>query len=183
MTRTNTTPPEGGTTNPMRKTKEFQGKLLISITDGKNLGEVKDIYLDKDCTEVVAVYLGKTGLISRKAQLIHIDQIRLFGVDAWLVNGSDKVTNKDEVAGADQFLLADDLRGRMIQTDGQTKIGTVGDFLVDEKLKVLGFALDKVHVEGPIANAKAIARAAVTSVGDPLIAALEQAERLTIGGQ
>jgi sporulation protein YlmC with PRC-barrel domain len=30
----------------MQKTKEFQGKLLVSLTDGKNLGEVKDVYLD-----------------------------------------------------------------------------------------------------------------------------------------
>ncbi|MGH9838778.1 MAG: PRC-barrel domain-containing protein [Blastocatellia bacterium] len=167
----------------MQKTREFQGKLLISITDGKNLGEIKDVYLDKDCNEVIAVYLGKTGLISRKAQLIHIDQIRLFGIDAWLVNGSDKVANKEEVEGSDQFILADELRGRAIQTDGKTRIGTVGDIAVDSRLNVLGFAFDKIHVEGPLAEAKAIARAAITSIGDshnPMIAVLEQAERLKI---
>jgi len=164
----------------MQKTKEFQGKLLISITDGKSLGEIKDVYLDKDCGEVIAVYLGKTGLISREAQLIHIDQIRLFGIDAWLVNGSDKVVTQEEVEGADQFILAGDLRGRLIQTDGMTRIGTVGDILVDGKLKVLGFAFDKLHVEGPIAETKSIARAAVTSLTDPMIAVLEQAEKLKI---
>jgi uncharacterized protein YrrD len=164
----------------MQKTKEFQGKLLISVTDGKNLGEIKDVYLDKDANEVIAVYLGKTGIISRKTHLIHIDQIRLFGVDAWLVNGSDKVMTKDEVEGSDQFILAEDLRGRSIQTDGKTKLGTVGDIVVDSRMNVLGFAFEKIHVEGPLSEQKAVARAAITKLGDPMIAVLEQAERLKV---
>ncbi len=167
----------------MQKTKEFQGKLLISVTDGKNLGEIKDVYLDKDLKEVIAVYLGKTGVISRKKYLIHIDQIRLFGVDAWLVNGSDKVATIDEVEGSKDFILAEDLRGREIKTDGKTKIGTVGDIVVDSNLNVLGFAFDKVHVKGPLAETRAIAREAITSLGKrngSMIATLGQAERLKI---
>lgn len=167
----------------MQKLKDFQGKLLISVTDGKNLGEVKDLYLDKNGAEVFAVYLGKTGLISRKTNILSIEQIRLLGVDAWLVNGSDKVMVKDEVKEAEDYLLADDLRGRLIQTDGETKIGTIGDVIVNSKLKVIGFTLDKIHVEGPLSEAKCIARAAITSLGDgdtPMTAVLEQAERLKV---
>lgn len=164
----------------MEKTKEFQGKLLISITDGKNLGEIKDVFLDKDAKEVIAVYLGKTGLLSRKTHIIHIDQIRLFGVDAWLVNGSDKIVTKDEVEDSDQFILADELRGRVIQTDGKTRIGTIGDIIVDGRMNVLGFAFDKLQVEGPLSTTREIARGAITTLGPPMIASLEKAEQLKI---
>ncbi|MFN0085797.1 MAG: PRC-barrel domain-containing protein [Blastocatellia bacterium] len=164
----------------MEKTKEFHGKLLISITDGKSLGEIKDVFLDKEAKEVIAVYLGKTGLLSRKTHLIHIDQIRLFGVDAWLVNGSDKMVTKDEVEGSDQFILADEVRGRVIQTDGKTKIGTIGDIIVDGRMNVLGFAFDKIYVEGPLSAAKEIARGAITAFGSPMIASLEKAEQLKV---
>ena len=164
----------------MEKTKEFQGKLLISVTDGKNLGEIKDVYLDKEAKEVIAVYLGKTGLLSRKTHLIHIDEIRLFGTDAWLVNGSDKIVGKEEVEGSDQFILAEDLRGRAIQTDGKTRLGTIGDILVDGRMNVLGFSFDKLSVEGPLSATRQIARGALTTIGDPIVASLEKAEQLKV---
>ena len=168
----------------MTATKEFQGKLLISVTDGKKLGEVKDIYLDKDATKITAVYLGKEGIINRRALLLDINKVQLLGVDAWLINGSDTVQNKDDLEGSADFLLADDLRGRDIQTDGGTKIGTVGDVIVDSSLKVIGFALSKISAEGPIAERRSIARAAIAALGSsehPMITVLEQAERMPVG--
>ncbi len=169
----------------MQKTRDFQGKLLISVTDGKQLGEIKDVFLDKDAKEIIAVYLGKTktGMLTRKPRLIHIDQIRLFGADAWLVNGSDKIVLIDEVEGSKDFILAEDLRGRLIRTDGKTKIGTVADVIVNSKMDVLGFSFEKVHVRGPLSEANAISRAAITSFGkngNPLIATIGQAEKLKI---
>jgi len=167
----------------MAATKEFQGKLLISATDGKKLGEVKDVYLDKDATNIIAVFLGKEGIINRRSLLIDIGKVQLFGVDAWLINGSDTVQNKEDVAGSADFLLASNVRGRGIQTEGGTKIGTVGDVLVSATLEVTGFALDKIAVEGPIAANKAVARAAITELGGeerPMIALLAQAESLSV---
>lgn len=168
----------------MPATKEFQGKLLISSTDGKKLGEVKDVYLDKAVSKVMAAYLGKEGIFNRRALLIDRGKVQLFGVDAWLINGSDTVQSKDDVADSADFVLVDDLRGRLIQTDGGTKIGTVGDVLVDDNLQVLGFALDKIYVEGPISQSKTIARAAILDLGDaarPMITLMKQAESLQVG--
>jgi len=167
----------------MARTKEFQGKLLISLSDGKKLGEIKDVYLNQEATKVVAAYLGKSGIINRKSLAVDLAHIKLFGIDAWLTDSSDIVIAKDDVSGSDTFLLADSLRGREIQTDGGTKIGTIGDILVDEKCEVIGFAFDKLLVEGPLSESRAIARAAITSLGSdnsPIIAALDQAEKLKI---
>lgn len=168
----------------MTTTKEYAGKLLISVTDGKNLGEVKDVYFDPEVTKVTAAHLGKSGLINRKSLLVALSHVKLFGLDAWLVDGSDIVIAKDDVQGAETYILGDALRGRDIQTDGGTKLGTIGDILIDTQNNVVGFALSKVNVEGPIAAAKAIARAAISNLGsekEPMIAVLEKAETLKVG--
>jgi uncharacterized protein YrrD len=167
----------------MALTKEFKGKLLISNTDGKNLGEIKDSVFTQDVTQVVAVYLGKTGILNRKAQLLDWKKVALFGVDAWLIAGSDTVKNQDDFDGGEEFVRGDDLRGREIQTDGGTKIARVEDIILDNSGKVVGFALDKVYAEGPLAESKQIARAAIFKLGDaenPMITILEQAESLKI---
>ncbi len=170
----------------MVKTKEFQGKLLISLSDGKNLGEVKDVYLDQDATKVVAAFLGKSGIINRKSLTVEISHIKLFGIDTWLTDASDIVIAKDDVSGAETYLLGDSLRGREIQTDGGTKIGTIGDILVDDKCNILGFSFDKLNVEGPLSETRQIARVAITNLGSnsaPMIAALDQAEKMKIEAQ
>lgn len=167
----------------MLKTKDFQGKLLISLTDGKKLGEIKDVYLDQEATKVVAAFLGKSGIINRKALTVEISRVKLFGIDAWLVDASDIVIAKDDVSGAESYLLGDSLRGREVQTDGGTKIGTVGDILVDEKCKVLGFSFDKLNVEGPLSESRMIARPAITNLGNqasPMITSLDQAEKMKV---
>ena len=167
----------------MAATKDFKGKLLISNTDGENLGEIKDVFLSRDATQIVAVFLGKTGILNRKAQLIDWKKVALFGTDAWLIAGSDTVKNQDEFDGGEEFINAYDLRGREIQTDGGSKIATVGDVIVDSAGKVVGFTLDKVYAEGPLSHSQQIARAAIFNLGDksqPMITVLEQAETLKL---
>lgn len=167
----------------MAATKDFKGRLLISNTDGKNLGEIKDVFLSRDATQIVAAFLGKTGILNRKAQLIDWKKVVLFGEDAWLIAGSDTVRNQDDFDGGEEFINAGDLRGREIQTDGGSKIATVSDVIVDTTGKVLGFALDKVYAEGPLSNSKQIARAAIFDLGNddkPMITVLEQAETLKL---
>jgi len=161
----------------------LNGRLLISNTDGKNLGEVRGIYLDRNAERGVAVFLGKSGLISRKENLIDLKRVKLFGVDAWLVDGSDVVVSKDDYPLGEDLVLAETFEGREIKTDGGTRIGTVADVLVDEKFTLIGFSFGKIFVQGPLAEANAIARAAISSLGDKssgMVASLEQAEKLVI---
>jgi sporulation protein YlmC with PRC-barrel domain len=164
--------------------REHHNKSLISVADGKKVGEVKDVYLDKDLSKVTAVFLGKEGLINRKALVIGREQVQVFGIDVWLVSGSDVVTNPENLLGADSFVLMGDLRGREVQTGGGTKVGTIGDVVIDAQGFVKGFVFDKVLVQGPLAEAKMIARAAISILGSkttPMITELEQAEKLKVG--
>ena len=41
--------------------KQHRNKPLISLTDGKHVGEVKDFYFDSKLTTLAAVFTGKAG--------------------------------------------------------------------------------------------------------------------------
>ncbi|MBN1922001.1 MAG: PRC-barrel domain-containing protein [Anaerolineae bacterium] len=163
---------------------EHQGKLLISITNGEKLGEVKDLYFDSELTKVAAVLAGNEGgLFSREALLIARSDVQVYGVDAWLIAGANTVVRQENVVDADAFVVLSDLLGREIQTEGGTKIGTVDDVLLDVEARVLGFALHQVYVQGPLAERKAIARSAILNVGSkdtPMLTVLAQAEAALI---
>lgn len=163
---------------------EHQGKLLISITNGEKLGEIKDMYFDSELTRVTAVLAGSEGgLFSKKDLVIARPDIQVYGVDAWLISGADTLVQPENIADADTFVTLSDLRGRELETEGGTKIGTVGDVLLDAETRVLGFTLQKVHIQGPLAERKAIVRNAIVDVGSkdtPMLTILADAEAAAI---
>jgi uncharacterized protein YrrD len=163
--------------------KEHTNKSLVSISDGKILGEVKGLYLDHDMRLVAGVFLGTQGWINRKVHALARDAVQVLGMDVWLVSGSDKVLELEDLPGSDTFILASDLHGREVQTEGGTKLGVVEDVLLDGEARVLGFSLAKVYAEGPLAERMAIAREAISGLGGkerPMTANLAQAEALEI---
>jgi sporulation protein YlmC with PRC-barrel domain len=167
----------------MIKFKEHTNKPIISVTDGKKLGEVKDVYLDQDMRQVVAVFLGKEGLINRKGMVIGRSAVQVYGMDAWLVSGPDVIMGQEDIPELETLTLVGDLSGREVQTEGGTKIGAIEDVILDTEAHVLGFALGKVYAEGPLAERKAIAREAVTALGskeEPMTINLTQAEASVI---
>jgi sporulation protein YlmC with PRC-barrel domain len=162
---------------------EHQNKRLISITNGKQLGEVRDLYLDADLTRVIAVQAGSEGFLSRQSLAIARPYIQVYGEDVWLVGGDDTVVPIESIADYNSFVTASSLRGREIQTEGGTRIATVEDVLLDAEARVLGFTLQRVFVQSPVAERKAIARTAIQDVGSedrPMLADMVQAEGTVI---
>ena len=167
----------------MYTVKGHEGKPIISTSDGRKVGEIKGFYLDPQITQVEALYLGKEGVLRRKKVAVDEEHIALWGIDAFLVSSSDIVTDPQNLPEAAEFIFAADFWGREIETDGGTKIGTVDDIMLDRDGKVLGFALGKVHVQGPIAERKGIGRSAFISFGsatEPMKISLERAEETEI---
>jgi sporulation protein YlmC with PRC-barrel domain len=167
----------------MFTSKEHLNKPLISTTDGRKLGEIKDLYLDQDMRQVSAVFLGKQGLISRKTLMIARSAVQVLGVDVWLVSGSDTVVGPEDIAESGTFILVGELHGRELQTEGGTKIGVIDHVLLDHEGRVLGFGLGKVYSQGPLAERKMIARDAILNLGaskEPMTINLAQAESLSL---
>ena len=87
----------------MITSKDHSNKPLVSITDGKKLGEIKGLYLDLDMRQVAGVFLGTEGLIKRKAQAIPRSAVQVYGIDVWLVSGPDTVMMLEEIPDSATF--------------------------------------------------------------------------------
>lgn len=167
----------------MSTSKEQLNKPLISITDGKDLGEIKGLYLDADMRQVAGILAGAEGIINRKMLAVSRADVQVYGVDVWLVSGPDVVKPLEEIAESAAFILVNDLRGREIQTEGGTKLCVIEDVILDSEARVLGFSLGKVFAQGPLAERKAIVREAITHLGSkeqPMTAELAMAESRSI---
>jgi len=149
----------------MRLGKDLTDKPMISVTDGRQVGRVKDFYLDANLEKIVGLYLGSEGIFSRKSLLIKRDQVTLLGVDAILLSNSEAVIDEKQVPDLNAWVRRESLAGRVVDTTGGTRVGVIGDVIVDDAGVVLGFKLARVHVEGPIARKQAIAREVVTDTG------------------
>lgn len=149
----------------MRLGKDLTGKPIISVTDGRLVGYAKDLYTNKDLYWVTGIYTGSEGLIGRKDKLIHRDNIVVFGIDAILVKNADVETDNKELDEANNWQRLEKLRGRVVDTPGGTKVGTIGDIIIGEEGEVTGFSLSRVHIEGPVADNGTIPRHAVVDTG------------------
>jgi uncharacterized protein YrrD len=165
----------------MPPSRHQHNKPIISLTNGQKLGEVKDVYLDAELTRVMAVFLGKEGLINRKALAVDRAHIGVMGVDAWLAASPDVVVGGDMLPGGEGYVLVGALRGREIHTEGGTKVATVDDAILDADGGVVGFTLGRLFVQGPLAERKTIARSAILNPGTkdtPMTTDLAKAEIL-----
>ena len=150
----------------MRPGKDLIGKPIYSVKDGRLLGSVKDLFVDLELNVVSGVFLGSEGLFSRKIRAILRENIAVFGIDSVLVTGSDVVTDSTENTSLETWLRREEVQGRGVDTPGGTKVGNIGDVLLDENAKVVGFWLSKVRVAGPIAEHRQVMNDAVINTGD-----------------
>ena len=144
--------------------KHILNKQLIALANGNKIGEVKDLYFDDKMVKVVAVYLGSEGLINKKHFALDRANIQVMGIDAWLVTSEQSVP-AETLPDAERLIQYSDVRGREIVTEGGTKIAAVDDVLFDAAGEIVGFTLTKIVVQGPLADRKTIARAAISTVG------------------
>lgn len=149
----------------MRLSKDLVGKSIVSLDEGRIVGQVKDVYFSADLSKMVGIFLGKEGLIRRKSLLIPIDQVTVFGIDAVLIKTASALTDSKMLTEAEEWIRLDDLDGRDVDTPGGTRVGTVGDIVLDEEGRVNAFYLSRVLVEGPLSESKQIDRRAMIDSG------------------
>ena len=129
----------------MRLGKELINKPIYSIDEGKLLGKAQDLYLDDSLEVILGLYLGSQGLVRRRAQLIRSGDVVVFGLDAILVKNGDVITDDGELEAAKAWLRRDKLAGREVDTPGGTRLGALGDVVLDAAGRISGFALSKTY--------------------------------------
>ncbi len=149
----------------MRLGKELIGKPIYSVTDGRQIGTVKDLYLDLEVGILNGIFLGSEGLINRRSRVIDRDNIVVLGIDAVLVSGSDIVTDNVDKPEVEVWLRRKTFQGRRVETSGGTKVALVRDVLLDEEANVIGLALSQVEVRGPLTEKPIVFKSAVTDMG------------------
>ena len=149
----------------MRLGKDLINKPIYTLDEGKLLGKVQDLYVDDSLEVVLGIFLGAQGLVRRRSQLIRSGDVSVFGADAILVKNADVVTDDSELTAAKEWLRRDKLAGRDVDTPGGTRLGQLGDVIVDATGRITGFAMWKVFVEGPLADKRIVDRGAVLDTG------------------
>jgi len=148
----------------MRLGKSLIGNPVFGITDGRKVGQVKDLYLDDDLTSVVGLFLGREGLLRPTPLFVERADISLLGIDAILAKDTAAVREGDAAPEPPGWLRLDEFRGREVQTPGGTRIGKIADVALDEEGRITGFSLANLSVKGPVAEAGAVGRGAVVEV-------------------
>lgn len=149
----------------MRLGKDLINKPIYSVDEGKLLGKVQDLYLDNACEVVLGLYIGSQGLVRRKAELIRSGDVVVFGTDAVLVRGNDVTTDDSAMPEAKSWARREKLIGREADTPGGTRLGVIGDVIVDPTGRITGFALSRAYVEGPLAEKRVISRSVIIDTG------------------
>jgi len=149
----------------MRLGKDLINKPIYSVDEGKLLGKVQDLYLDNAYEVVLGLYIGSQGLVRRKAELIRSGDVVVFGTDAVLVRSNDVITDDGALPAAKSWSRREKLIGREADTPGGTRLGVIGDVIVDPSGRITGFALSRAYVEGPLAEKRVISRSVVTDTG------------------
>lgn len=154
----------------MRLARELINLPVYSIDGGQEIGKVKDLYLDDRLRQVTAINLGSDGLLNRSECFIRQADVITLGQDAILVQSEESVLEEAETPELEEWLKRwkrrDDLRGREVSTPSGTKIGRLGDIILDEEAKIAGFSLSQTFVTGPVAENKAVSRSAMIEPGD-----------------
>lgn len=145
--------------------KDFVNKAVVSIDEGRMLGRIQDLLMDPQLEQVTGLLMGSQGLIKRKALFIPRDAVVVLGVDAVLVKGSNVITDDQVLPAAKAWMRRDKLAGREVDTPGGTRLGVLGDVVVDDDGTISAFALSRVHVEGPLAESRLVEREAVIDTG------------------
>ena len=150
----------------MRLSKDLVGKSVVTLSDGRIIGEVKDVYVTPNLSHMAGIHLGKKGVLRRKSLLVPADSVVVFGIDVILVKDSEALTDDRHLKDSAEWVRVDSLDGRKIDTPGGTSVGMVGDVVLDEAGKVIAFSLSKVFVEGPLSEKRFVYKNAIIDSGN-----------------
>ena len=149
----------------MQVGKDIINKPVISINNGKFLGNIKDVYFDHDLTLIIGLFMGREGIVRRKDRFIPRAVINVFGLDAVLVHDHEVLTNSQINPEVKTWIRLQELRGRDIDTSGGTRVGVVADIAVDETAKITDIILGRTFVAGPVAKARQVPRQVIQDLG------------------
>lgn len=161
------------------KSRELIGKAIVTVTHGEVIGRVKDVLIDPERFEIVALVLpGK--VFSKGTMILPRSVVQVFGKDVILVRSNEAMPLDDSLPNVSRLLaVSGQMKGRLIATEKGVRVGVINDVLVDENGRVVGYDLARVFIKGPVAESKQVPAHVTRSIGpDLIIVDSEQLESL-----
>ena len=150
--------------------KALIGNPVIGIQSGEMIAKVADIYLDPSTRKMAAVITAKGTLLKREAEAIPAEQAEVWGKDAILVRGLDVIVKEEELGDHDDWLsVTDDVQGYEVVSEDGTRIGTLGDLVLNHQGEIMGYQMAEVAAEGRVAVSDWIDVKATRSLGPDVL--------------
>ena len=155
----------------MIKSKDLLGKPIVTIQHGKIIGKVRDVLIDPERYEIAALVLpGKFRLFGARTLVLPRHQILVFGEDVVLVKSNEAMPRDDTLENVSSLIaVSRQMRGQEVVTEQGMRIGVVDDVLINEKGRMVSYALKRVSVEGPVAASKRIPLGYTRTLGPDVI--------------
>jgi uncharacterized protein YrrD len=77
--------------------KDIIGNPVITVSGGRSIGRVQDVYLTVNLQSVAALYLGSKGLFSRSAFLVKSEDVVTMDEDAVIVKHDDVIQEEKDI--------------------------------------------------------------------------------------
>jgi uncharacterized protein YrrD len=146
------------------------GNPVIGITTGEMIAKVEDLEIDPNTLRAAAAMTSKGSLLSRDIEAIPADQVEVWGQDAILTKQTDVIVKEEELDGRDGWLsVSDDIRGYEVVAEDGTRVGKLGDVVLDSQGQVMGYEMAEVATEGRVAAANWIDAKATRSLGPDVL--------------
>lgn len=150
--------------------KEFVGNPVIGIANGEMIAKVEDLRIDPSTMKAAAAITSKGTLLSPQVEAISADQIEVWGQDALLAKKTEVIVEEEVLDGRDGWLsAANDIRGYEVVAEDGTRIGTLGDIVLDNQGRITGYQMAEVATEGRVAAANWIDVKATRSLGPDVL--------------
>jgi len=153
----------------MKKTRELKGMPVLTLQEGERLGQVRDLILDPAARQVVALILDRR--VGGEDQVVATANVRNVGAAAITVEDRGSLVSLGRIPRFQELAQGrKPLQGKMVITEGGTRLGHVDDMEVD----VQTFRLVSLVLKGFAGRGQSIAADRVRTIGADAIVVREE---------
>ncbi|MBF0497554.1 MAG: PRC-barrel domain-containing protein [Deltaproteobacteria bacterium] len=114
----------------MKKISQVLKLSVISLLEGKTLGKIKEILIDREEKSVVAVKIWGHGLI-RDEKVIVLNEVVIFGEDVCIIESANNLIDPVKYNENPKLIPFDRLAGLAVNTSGGKNLGYLTDVLFE----------------------------------------------------
>ena len=155
----------------MRKAKTLLGLSVITRTDGKNLGTVRDLIFSDNSQKLLALLISGPELFHLiDATCVPWNQVREIGTDALMVDSDESLIKvHSDALIAESFDAKQTVDGKQVTSDQGENLGRVSDLYLDDAGYVSAFEVSGGLFADALGGKRYLEMPAQVKVGEDVI--------------